>query len=210
MPKPSGILERLRQMGDNLAAGRPFLTVEQQRARQVPAEPEAVVLPLESPLPPLEARPESFQMAMVAMRDQVFLRSRKYKEQQAVAVRSGAHPAIVQFERLLVRELAKHGLPFYAHCVVRDKAEQQRLYIMGHTRDSPVDGKWPHRAFAVDIVHSVRHWNLTRTEWDCVGHIGKELAARRGLHMKWGGDFKGFWDPAHWELRDWKYMELPE
>ena len=55
----------------------------------------------------------------------------------------------------------------------------------------------------MDIVHASRAWNLTKKEWDVLGSIGKEIARKRNLKMEWGGDWK-FYDPAHWQIKDWR------
>ncbi|QCS37219.1 hypothetical protein [Tortoise microvirus 70] len=62
---------------------------------------------------------------------------------------------------------------------------------------------------AVDIVHFGRYWDLSPKEWAVVGLIGKEVARRRNIKIVWGGDWR-FWDPAHWELKDWKALRVPD
>lgn len=139
------------------------------------------------------------------MADPGFLRSSKWQEQQWRAKREGAHPDILEFERLLVAKLKKLGVPVFASEVWRDKSRQAELYVKGFSKAPP--GKSPHQhGMAVDIVHSVKGWELDRKQWALIGHLGKELAIQRGLKVTWGGDFKSIYDPAHWELTQWKEL----
>lgn len=90
--------------------------------------------------------------------------------------------------------------PFY---FVRTHDEQDRLYAKGVTKAK--GGESPHNyGCAVDQVHYSRYWDLTKKEWAVIGLIGKEVARRRNIKIVWGGDW-GFYDPAHWELRDWRH-----
>lgn len=110
----------------------------------------------------------------------------------------------------MIRGLSKLGVPAYAHSVVRTEVEQLRHFLDGTSQDDPRDGLWPHKAFAVDVVHSGKHWELTPEQWLIFGHVGKEVAKAMGLKVTWGGDWRRKpsdivgWDPAHWELFGWK------
>ena len=136
------------------------------------------------------------------MVDRPFLYSQRYGEQQARADRIGAQPEILDFERKLIKRAFKLGVPLFAHCVIRTSEEQNRLFKAGHTKARA--GESPHNyGAAVDIIHGTKGWNLTRKQWAMIGHIGKELAIQAGLAVTWGGDWK-FYDPAHWELTEWR------
>src|SRR5690606_17376323 len=94
-------------------------------------------------------------------------------------------------------------IPMFATEVWRDASRQDMLYVQGHSNARA--GQSAHQyGLAVDIVHGVKAWDMPETAWKMIGHIGKELAIQNGLHIMWGGDFKSLWDPAHWEIRDWK------
>lgn len=156
------------------------------------------MVPIQEP-----SRPDPVHLLLVAMSDRAFVAAPKWKSQQLRANREGAHPRILEFEKALVKKMASLGVPMFAHEFVRDEARQTELFIRGHSKAKA--GQSPHQfGLAVDIIHSVKAWNLTRAQWDLIGRFGKELATQRGLHVKWGGDFETIWDPAHWELRDWK------
>ena len=106
--------------------------------------------------------------------------------------------------------MAALGVPMFAFQVVRTAEQQRQMVWDGVSRDSPDDGLWPHKGCAVDVIHSGKGWGLTDQQWLIVGHVGKELAQSLGIKVVWGGDFKPVkasglgWDPAHWELLDWK------
>lgn len=154
---------------------------------------------------PIETR---FQAALNAMRNPGFLKSPKYQQQQKRALREGAHPQILEFERKLVKRLAEMGVPVFAACVVRTYDEQASAYARGVSKDSPADGLWPHRAFAVDIIHGTLGYMdkpVIPNAWAIIGHVGKEVAASMGIKITWGGDWT-FYDPAHFELTGWKQM----
>lgn len=143
--------------------------------------------------------------ALRGMVDRVYLKSQNWQTQQWKADRKGAHPTILEFEKVFIARMKKLGVPFYAHCVIRTELEQAKLFREGVSKDSPEDGIWPHRGCAVDLVHGTKHWNLTKAQWALVGHVGKELATQRGLKVEWGGDWK-FWDPAHWQVQGFKQL----
>lgn len=138
------------------------------------------------------------------MRDTAFLNSQRWQEQQWRAHRDGAHPDILEFERLFLKRLIKLGVPVFAHEVWRLNSRQDELYAAGMSKAK--GGESPHNfGCAVDLVHSVHGWNLNAKQWALIGHVGKELATQRGFKVTWGGDWK-FYDPAHWELTEWRVV----
>lgn len=151
--------------------------------------------------------PKDLAGGLRALVDRPRLLRPEWQDQQSLAERKGAHPRLREFERLFVKRMAnKHGVPLYAHNMVRTAEEQTALYVRGVTRASA--GLSPHNhGLAVDIVHSVHHWDVHRHSWLMLGHIGKELAGQLGLKVVWGGDWAGLWDPAHWELADWRSLK---
>lgn len=150
--------------------------------------------------------------ALAGLVDRVFLKSQKYQAQQMRATYMGAHPDIILFSAKLVRRMAQLGVPMFPHCVVRPYAQQLTEFREGNSKDSPADGKWPHRRHAVDLIHGTRAWSLTPKQWAIVGHEGFEVAKAARIKVTWGGDDPGVndkfnWDPAHWELTNWKTLE---
>lgn len=136
------------------------------------------------------------------MTDRAFCASQRYTDQQGRANREGADPRILEFERKLIRRARNLGVPLFAHCVIRGSHQQTDLFLAGRSKAKA--GESPHNyGCAVDIIHGTKGWALTERQWAVIGHIGKELAMQAGLTVTWGGDWK-FWDPAHWELTDWR------
>lgn len=136
------------------------------------------------------------------MADRPFLSSRRYTGQQARADRSLADLDILDFESRLISRFKKLGVPLFAHAVQRSDADQDALFRGGLSKAKA--GESPHNhGMAVDIVHSTKAWDLSRKQWSIVGHVGSEVAAALGIKLVWGGSW-AFYDPAHWELRNWR------
>lgn len=153
----------------------------------------------------LPADQKTYAAALHEMRKPLFLKTPKYAEQMWRADTNGAHPAIIGFTDAMVKRMRDLQVPVFAHCIVRSPDEQDALFVQGRSK---VDGKgdYPHRFAAVDIIHGVLGWNLSRKSWDMIGHIGKEVAAKLSIPIRWGGDWE-FYDPAHWELAHWRTMK---
>lgn len=114
-------------------------------------------------------------------------------------------------------ELArKRGVPLYTQCAFRGEAEQDNAVLNGNSKT-----RYPRSAHnigeAVDIVHGVYHWTLTKEEWSFLHVLGLRaldlvnagLKKPEQLQLNWGGDdgspsdrFR--WDPAHWEITDYR------
>lgn len=136
------------------------------------------------------------------MADRPFLNSQKWQEQQWRAFREDCHFDIWEFEKRFIKRMTKLGIPMFASEVWRSKQRQAELLAQGKSKTD--DG--PHMyGCAIDLVHSVKGWNLNAREWALVGHIGKEIAAQAGIKLVWGGDWE-FYDPAHWEVADWRVI----
>lgn len=163
-----------------------------------------------TPKPPMDYRnadpAQLYPMALEAMRNPEFLKTPKYQEQQTRAVTDGADIRILEFAHKLVRKAASLGIPLFPVCMVRSYDDQASAYARGVSNDSPQDGLWPHMGFAVDIIHgTLGYMDKPRIAqaWTIIGHLGKEVANSMDLKVSWGGDWK-FFDPAHWEIADWK------
>lgn len=112
------------------------------------------------------------------------------------------HPEIREFWVGFHRECAKRNIPVIPTEFYRTPERQQELYVQGFSKAQK--GQSPHQwGCAVDIVHAVKLWDLTKSQWDVMGAIGKEVARKREIKMTWGGDWK-FYDPAHWQLYRWE------
>lgn len=114
----------------------------------------------------------------------------------------GCHPDLIDFYKAFQKHLRQHGIPMIPTEFFRTPERQAELRAEGRSKAGPWQS--PHQyGCALDLVGATRFWNLTRKEWEVIGTIGKEVARKRGLKMEWGGDWD-FYDPAHWQLADWK------
>lgn len=147
--------------------------------------------------------------------DQPYLARPEYFDQQQRAVTDGAHPAIIEFARVFVRRMArKHGVPLFAHNMVRTAEQQTELFVRGVSLSKA--GQSPHNyGCAVDIVHCIKAWDLELPSWTMLHHIGMEVAHGLGIKLVCGYDWDGdgdltdqkLFDPAHWQLADWKSLK---
>jgi hypothetical protein len=109
---------------------------------------------------------------------------------------------IRRFAAAFIEACRKYNVPMYVHGAFRTQSEQDHLRKTG--RSKAYYPRAPHcQGAAVDIVHGVHHWDLTKGEWDRIGILGKEVARKLGIEITWGGDWS-FYDPAHWELKGWQ------
>lgn len=156
-----------------------------------------------------------YQDALRGLKAPEFLASPKFTEQQMRTDAIHAHPWIYEFKRCMVKRMAKLHIPFYATEVWRDAERQKMLYVKGN---SLVTDSAHMHGMAVDLVHSLKLWDLTTEQWKIVGHIGIELAKSKGFKLVWGGDWDGdgdytdqkLFDPAHWEVKNWRNLKGAE
>jgi hypothetical protein len=110
---------------------------------------------------------------------------------------------IMWFAGTLVLKLRERGFPFYVHTAYRSPALQRQLQAAGHSKVK----SGPHqRGAAVDIVHCFYHWNVPADDplWRYVGLLGEHIIRQNSLPIEWGGRFKSLFDPAHWQLKEWR------
>lgn len=135
-----------------------------------------------------------------------FMRDEKYLVQRGRADWRGADRDLIRFSYRFYMRTVAQGIPMYAHTVYRSFDEQKRLQSLGHSNLS--DG--PHqRGAAVDFVHSELHWEAGADLWEYLGVLGKEVARTEGVEIEWGGDWSNLYDPAHWQLPNWRSYPLP-
>lgn len=146
--------------------------------------------------------PQTHQEAAQRLVSMATVHSAEYRKRELSVPRDGCDPDLTDFQVAFIKHLKSRGMPFFVHDLMRTKEQQDALFNRGVSKAK--FGQSAHNyGMAADIVHYGRFWNLTKKEWAVVGLIGKEIARRRGIKMTWGGDWN-FYDPAHWELADWK------
>lgn len=115
----------------------------------------------------------------------------------------GVHEDIIRFASLFIKRMRGAGIPMFASEMMRDRKRQDELFAQG--RSSAPAGMSPHQyGLAVDIIHSKKGWKLTKREWEIYGHIGDEVAQMAGLKIESGKTWTKPWDPAHWQIIDWR------
>lgn len=104
-------------------------------------------------------------------------------------------------ERLqLVAHEAIKAYDFTVICGHRNKAAQDKA-----VREKKSKAPWPtskHNkspSLAMDCVPHPLDWN-DKIAFDTMAHEMKRAARRLGIKIKWGGDFKSFYDGPHFEL----------
>jgi len=193
------LLRHLQRMLDGTKKGGVY---------QNPAQPD-------KPPSPSKVQTETYQSAVRRIMDFDLVKSKYHAERVNRASTEGADAYVVTFYHRFQKDLAKRGMPFYAHEFYRDNARQYELKRNGNSKAGP--GASPHNyGLAVDIIHTAKLWDLTEAEWDIIGAIGKETARKMNLKVRWGGDWdrdgipvhsdpdENFWDPAHWEILNWR------
>lgn len=145
-----------------------------------------------------------------------FIASSGYMSQLERADWLHVDPRLMYWAARFIDAAKKRGIPLYVHCALRDKAEQDRVYSRGHSK-----AKYPRSAHnigeAVDIVHGVYHWDMSKAEWAYLHTLGQlvldkvnaELPKSEKLVLTWGGGFKSLYDPAHWEISDFRQRLRP-
>lgn len=182
------------------AAARVFARQSHRPNHKVRVAPESGLDP-----PPMSNEEATLREALAAIADRQFCLGTKYRDQQGRADFKGVDPSIEEFGRLLVKRMRRLDVPMFVVTAMRGEADQNAAFVLG-TSNARFGQSAHNFGFAVDVIHGVKGWNLSRKEWSIIGHVGKELAGQRGIKVTWGGDWKRPWDPAHWELTDWRAL----
>jgi len=104
-------------------------------------------------------------------------------------------PRLVQ---LVCAVAAKHSITVL--CGHRDEKEQEQAFL-----DKKSKVHFPHSKHntspsqAIDIAPWPIDWS-DKKSFEALALVVKEHAAALGIKIKWGGEFKGFFDGPHFEL----------
>lgn len=139
-----------------------------------------------------------------------FLLSEQHAKQWDRADWQSVDPRLMRWAALFVELARKRGIPLYVHSAFRTEVEQVRAVSDGHSR-TPYPRSAHNIGEAVDIVHGVYHWTLTKQEWSMLHVLGlravdlvnRDLKKVDHLVLTWGGSWS-FYDPAHWEIADYR------
>lgn len=175
-----------------------------QRLWRLRSRPPAAKPLDKAPPPPL--LPSTHQKAASSLVAHHVVQGAAYRERYMRHSRDGAHPDLLRFQVAFCKDLQARGMPFFPIQFLRTAEEQNAAYERGVSRAKA--GSSPHQyGLAVDIVHFGKFWDISRLQWDVIGLIGKETARRLNIRVTWGGDFRTLYDPAHWELADWRELK---
>lgn len=160
----------------------------------------AVVGALERPPAPL---PADYQAAAIRLVDKQVMQGPRYRD-RVIFDHTGLRPEMVDFANALLKEFKRRSMPMIVSCGFRGETAQNKAFREGHSKAR--FGQSAHNfGMAIDVIHMVHGWNMTRKEWAVIGHIGYEVARKRNLKLQWGGEWD-FYDPAHWEMKEWKLL----
>jgi len=101
--------------------------------------------------------------------------------------------------RKVAHEAIKH-FDFTVICGHRGKAEQNKAFAEGKSKL-----KWPDSkhnktpSMAMDCVPHPLDWSDTQS-FHAMAKVMKAAAKKLGVTMRWGGDFKNFFDGPHFEV----------
>lgn len=131
---------------------------------------------------------------------------------------SGVHPLLVE---IATDALENGAQDFTVICGYRDKAGQEAAQRAGTTKvaypnsahNQTKDGK--PRSIAIDVIpYPFTNWKdpAMLRGWKAIADAMMTAATKRGVMLRWGGDFnrdgdkttKDAWDKPHFELHPWR------
>lgn len=149
--------------------------------------------------------------APVRLSAPVFMRSEAAMKQRYRADWAHCDPRLMVFAATFVHMAARRNVPLYVHTALRSRAAQEAVKASGASRAAY--GRSPHNiGEAVDVVHGVFHWDMNSEEWKFLyalgrlaeAHVNVSLKTQNKLVLTWGGNFRSLYDPAHWEIADFR------
>ena len=104
--------------------------------------------------------------------------------------------------QLLMNEAIKETpVDFSIVCGYRGEKEQNEAFKNGFSKLKFPQGKHnKNPSIAVDVVPYPEMWDASNEKWLKLSEHIKKTAAKIGIKIKWGGDWKTFVDKPHWEL----------
>ena len=150
---------------------------------------------------------KTYEEAALSLIDKDTETKRKKRIEQDINY-EGVHPDIVTFWKGMHKECQKRNISVRAFEFVRSMDKQEYYYKTGRSKARA--GRSAHNigglglSAAVDVISTERAWDLTKKEWDILITIGYEVARKKKIKVVNGSEFSKLYDPAHWELRDWR------
>ena len=119
----------------------------------------------------------------------------------------GVDPKLADLTRRTIRAMAELGKPVFVSEGFRSMERQAELYAQGRTKPGKIvtnakPGESLHNTGrAVDLVFDAANPWAESHDWKLLGMMFKSFAAAKGVKVSWGGDWAGFKDRPHFELR---------
>lgn len=112
-----------------------------------------------------------------------YLRSSRYKDQWWRADTSGLDPDVFEYVQGFRRQMENIGIPVVPD-VVATSADAQRWFVFELEDEAP-STLTPGRSFA--MRHALRGHTMPEICWRIFGHVGREVAGKLGVDVRWGG-----------------------
>lgn len=94
-------------------------------------------------------------------------------------------------------------MDFSVLCGYRGREEQERVFAEGKSKAQ--FGQSPHNkspSLAVDLAPWPIDWE-NKQRFAELNDLMQRVAARLGVELEWGGNWKRFKDLPHWEIKGW-------
>lgn len=128
--------------------------------------------------------PASYREAVRWASNRLYLRTGRYQQQAWRSEVGVLVPELQEFVAEFRKLMANIGVPTHADICSR-KGEHME-YVLGR-----IDRPGPECPYmegrAVSLVHSIRGRNMPALAWDIFAHSGREVAAKLGIDVQWGG-----------------------
>lgn len=110
----------------------------------------------------------------------------------------GVHPDLV---RVVKRAIAESDLDFTVLEGLRTLERQKQLMAQGATRTMNSRHLTGHAVDLAPVINGAVSWDWPL--YHRLAKVVKAAAAKEGVALTWGGDWRSFKDGPHWEL-SWK------
>lgn len=182
----------------------------QRFARRFFRKVEKEAGPISPPSPTIIRKiPQKFKDVPVSLRDTAHLKSKQYRDRKTDMDWTYVHPDIKRFAQRFQKECEALGIPIWIFEVHRTPERQRHLkYVMRTSKADPWSS--PHQyGLAVDLIHSVKLWDMTDLQWEYLNVLARELARKMNLKLTYGIDWgrtdtRLGWDKPHIQLKNWK------
>lgn len=105
------------------------------------------------------------------------------------------------FAARFIQEMRRNNAPFFVVWAYRTYREQRQFVRDGASKTPPPIAAHC-QGCAVDIIHAVHGYNMSKEEWRFVRTVANRIADKMNIELVYGFDWG--WDSAHFELKDWR------